>query len=128
MVQFNQLVRIVVVGRSEGGSLHLSSFGSRNLDGLAAAISVNLDDVLDGFAISEGAESFGLNGSLVDKDISGTIIRDNESEALHGVEPLDGTLLNTIGGNIGGEETEIETLGDGGSTSNTGRKSGNPCR
>jgi hypothetical protein len=47
------------------------------------------------------AESLGVNGSLMHKDVFRTVLRDDESETLLDIEPLDGARLGREGSYTG---------------------------
>lgn len=58
----------------------------------------SLSDLEDhAIAGRQRSESFGLNLRVVNEDVLTTVRRD-ESEPLHGIEPLDGTFLHGVGG------------------------------
>ncbi len=48
------------------------------------------------FTYSQRTESIGMNGSLVDKDVVGTIVWDDETKAFLGVEPFHCTGTDCI--------------------------------
>ena len=87
---------VSIIPRLEGGSLHLLSFRSRNIDGLDAAVIVLNHLKLDSLSISEAAEALTVNSSLVDEDVGATVLGDDESESLLGIEPLDAALLYAV--------------------------------
>jgi len=98
-------------------SHNIRSLRSSNINSLNTSI-VILDDLeLNFLSISEGTETVGDDGSLVNENVRGTIGGDDESESLLSVKPLDGTGFHVLreeggGGAEGaGSETGSERAG-----------------
>lgn len=87
------LIVVVVVGWLEGCSLDVRASRSRHLSGARATIGVGFEFEFHGFSVGEGAETFDLDGALVDKDVLVSVVGGDESKSLGGIEPLDGTFL-----------------------------------
>ena len=81
------LVVAVVVLRTEWSSLDVGAIWSGNLSSLLASVLVLFNKEFNNFTIGQRAETIGLDGSLVHEDVLGSIIRNQETEALDGVEP-----------------------------------------
>lgn len=75
-----------------GGTANEAAVGAGDVEGLDAAVLVLGDVVLNWLVLSEGSESLGVNGRLVDEDILRTISGGDEAEAFLGVKPLAGAL------------------------------------
>ena len=97
------LISVVVVLGLEGSALDVRTVRSRDGGGLFAAVVIDFDQVLHGFAIREGAKALHFDAGLVNEYIGGAILWLNETESLHGVEPFYGSFLNAIGSSTGQE-------------------------
>ena len=69
--------------------MNIGSSRSSDRCGLDASTDIFFGLKFHLFSIRQRAETFCLNGSLMDKDIFRSIVRDNETESLHGVEPVE---------------------------------------
>jgi hypothetical protein len=84
---WSYLISIIIILWAKGSTLDIDASRSGHRGCLDATTIIFFDLEFNLFAIGQRAKAFRLNGRLVDKDILGTIIRDNETESLHGVEP-----------------------------------------
>lgn len=78
---------VVVVFRTEGGSLHRSSTRSSHLGSLDSTVALGLWDEFHRFSIGQTAESLGLDFGLVNEEVRATIIGNDETISLQRVEP-----------------------------------------
>jgi hypothetical protein len=113
------LVSVVVVLWLKGRTLHIGTIGTRHTGGLFAPIVINFHQVLDGFPIRKRTESFHLDAGLMDKHIGAAIVRLDETKALHGVEPLYSSFLDSLRSIITSKEA-----GTSSSERSAGRESG----
>jgi hypothetical protein len=60
---------VVVVELTAGGTFRVGTVGASYLNSLCATIITGLDEELNGLSFTEGAETFGLDSTLVDKEI-----------------------------------------------------------